>query len=265
MPALVLLMLSPFFGLPAARTWLDWAALGAAWGFWLKYRARLGDPLLLILLALAAKVLYLSFALGCAGLLLVYTLDRSDLLGWAAAFVLTSLALPWLAGLIQAIAIQRREGVHVDAPWVQSVLDLERWAPRAYVSCELCKPSFMDRFGWTVVTILLIGFVLLQLVGLEEVYGLYLLAPVMLLPGWAGAMPAGRALGCLIGLCRFERLSGRPLRAMHEDELTELRRSFWFSRWLCGRLPPSPPVCPVPPKRQPPGRRGARSARRARR
>lgn len=87
---------------------------------------------------------------------------------------------------------------------------------------------------------------LLQLLGSEKGYVLLLAVPILMYFGWVGAKPAGSLQVYLIALRLLERRTGRPLRAMYEEELTELRRGFWFSRWLCGPLPQRAEATPAP-------------------
>ncbi|QPF72074.1 hypothetical protein G8A07_03435 [Roseateles sp. DAIF2] len=235
-----LLVLTPFFGLPAPGLWVTVSLLGLSWGGWLKYRARLGNPLQLAAFLLFGTLSYLSFALGGAGLMVKQLLARPEMLGWTSALLLLSLLSPWLIGLLQAWSRMRREGIHVNAAWLPPMVDVDRWAMRAKAANDAKVPSFVDRYLWPLIGLGLNLPLVLELAGMDRNYAVFLAVPALLYFGWAWAQPLGRMQAYLIGLSLLEKRSGRHLLAAYEGELNELRRGFWGSRWLCPPLPPTP-------------------------
>lgn len=250
-----LVPLTGLFDRPPAALWIALAVFGLAWGFWIKYRARLGSPLLLWFFLQFVMVFCFAFTVGCLQMTIAMLVNPPRLAIVACVLFSISLIPPWLLGVVETWRTVAREGLDVDADWMKPILDVDRWALRES-STDLWdfKPYHLP------LIILVMSLpVALPLLGISRNYLMLVMVPGMMYLMWRGARPAGRQQVYLFSLYLLERRTGRPLLAMHEEELTELRRGFWFSRWLCGPLPPRPEPLPEPQRRM---TRGARRGRR---
>lgn len=205
------------------------------------YRARLGNPLHVLGLMLALQLVLGASAVGGVGLTCELILERPDLLPLACTTTLLCLLLPWLLGLGQALFVLRREGIHRDAAWLQAMVDMQCWAMRAEAQADPQKQAFFNRYGWPVLGLGLNLPLIFELAGSARHNVVVFIAPPMLLGINVLMLPMGRLLGYLLALRLFERRSGRPLRAAHEDALNERRRRLWFSRWVCSKVPLAAP------------------------
>lgn len=203
------------------------AAVGLLFGLYIKYLSVYGArsylivaPMLLLLLG----NLVLCFSIG-----LVWMAGRPDLT--AAAVGVAALLVAGCLSCGFFMERRRLRPTHEGLPDVlRPLLDLDR--ERIHPMPTAAPPPHMAKFTGLAAVVLNVP-LLLEIAGGSRASLLWLVFPVSAgAAAWLLGSQAGPGLARALAIMDIERSTGKRFVSGRIDELRDLRRGFWLSRWL---------------------------------